>query len=167
MDSDFERRFRQLEDRALIGECVVAYAVAVDLRDWEMLTRCFTDPVYAEFPVSGTAKTFLRAELVALIRKAISGFTQTQHLSPNHTIEFDDDDPDRAVCHSYMYAQHQLEGSVGGDFFLLRGSYSNHLRRSTGGWRIERLIQRVSWSEGNQDALSEAKHRLETYKPET
>jgi hypothetical protein len=165
MGSDLESRIRQLEDRTLIGERVVSYAVAVDNRHWEMLTKCFTDPVYAEFPVSGTAKEFSRAELVALIRGAISGFTHTQHLSPNHIIEFPHDDPDRAVCHSYMYAQHYLQGSTEGDFFLLRGSYTNHMCRTDDGWRIERLIQHPSWSEGNKDALSEAKHRLEADGP--
>ncbi|MGH9289802.1 MAG: nuclear transport factor 2 family protein, partial [Acidimicrobiales bacterium] len=60
---------------------------------------------------------------------------------------------------SYMYAQHYLEGSEGGDFFLLRGSYTNHMLRTPDGWRIERLTQHASWSDGNQNALTEATAR--------
>jgi hypothetical protein len=58
-----------------------------------------------------------------------------------------------------MYAQHYLEGSEGGDFFLLRGSYTNHLLRTSDGGRIESLTQRVSLSDGNQNALTEATAR--------
>jgi len=43
-----------------------------------------------------------------------------------------------------MYAQH-LEGPEGDDSFVLRGSYTNHMVRTSDGWRIERLIQHVSW----------------------
>jgi hypothetical protein len=44
-----------------------------------------------------------------------------------------------------MYAQHHDEDSDGGDLFLLRGSHTNHMLRTTDGWRIERLVQHVSW----------------------
>jgi len=39
--------------------------------------------------------------------------------------------------------------AAGGDFFLMRGSYTNHMRRTADGWRIESLTQHVSWAEGN------------------
>jgi hypothetical protein len=160
MTTDLEARIRRLEDRVLISERVVKYAMGVDLRDWEMFAGCFTDPVHIDFPMTGRpAADVARAEFVERVRVPLSGFTATQHLSPNHVIEFDDEDADRAVCHSYMYAQHLLEDSEGGDFFLLRGSYTSHLLRTADGWRIERLTQHVSWSEGNGNALAEARAR--------
>ncbi|MFD9670007.1 nuclear transport factor 2 family protein, partial [Rhodococcus sp. NPDC059968] len=61
--------------------------------------------------------------------------------------EFDENDSDRALCYSYMYAQHYREGAEGG-FFLLRGSYTNHMLRTSDGWRIESLTQHVSWADG-------------------
>ncbi|MDP9333561.1 MAG: nuclear transport factor 2 family protein [Actinomycetota bacterium] len=160
MTSDLESRIRRLEDRALISERVIKYAIGVDRADWEMFADCFTDPVHADFSESGVpAADFARDDLVALVRVPLSGFTATQHLSPNHVIEFDENDPDRAICYSYMYAQHYLEGSEGGDFFLFRGSYTNHMRRTSDGWRIESLTQHASWSDGNQNALTEATAR--------
>ena len=162
MATDLESRVRQLEDRALISERVIKYALRVDRGDWAMFADCFTDPVHADFSASGVpAADFARDDLVALVRVPLSGFTATQHLSPNQVIEFDPNDDDRAICYSYMYAQHYLEGSEGGDFFLLRGSYTNHMRRTSDGWRIERLIQHASWSDGNQNALTEATARSE------
>jgi ketosteroid isomerase-like protein len=145
---DLEARIRQLEDRAQISERVIQYAKAVDRRDWEMLADCFTDPVHADYSENGMpAADFARDDLVGIVRDAVSGFTATQHLSPNHVIEFDQDDPDRAICSSSMYAQHYVEGSERNEFILLRGSYTNHLVRTTDGWRIERLIQHISWRE--------------------
>jgi hypothetical protein len=93
-----------------------------------MFASCFTDPVYADFSGGGIpAATISRADLVALVSIALSEFTATQHISPNHVIEFDASDPGRAICHSYMYARHLLRGSENGEFCLLRGSYTNHM----------------------------------------
>jgi hypothetical protein len=150
--TDLESRIRRLEDRALISERVIKYAIAVDRADWEMFADCFTDPVHADYSENGLpAADFARDELVGIVRDALSGYTATQHLSPNHVIEFDERDPDRAICYSYMYAQHYAEGSERGGFFLLRGSYTNHMVRSSDGWRIERMIQHVSWSESSDN----------------
>jgi len=46
-----------------------------------------------------------------------------------------------------MYAQHHLDANGSSEFLLVRGSYTNHMARSAGGWRIERLIQHISWRE--------------------
>ena len=143
---DLEARVRRLEDRALISDTVTKYAVAVDRRDWAMFADCFTDPVHADYSENGLpAADFTRDDLVAIVRDAVGGYTATQHLSPNHIIEFDDHDPDRAICTSYMYAQHHVDATDKSEFLLLRGSYTHHMVRTNYGWRIERLIQHISW----------------------
>jgi hypothetical protein len=142
---------RQLEDRALISDTVTKYAIAVDRRDWAMFADCFTDPVHADYSENGLpAADFARDELTAIVRDAVSGYTATQHLSPNHIIEFDSQDPDRAICTSYMYAQHHADTSEKSEFLLLRGSYTNHMVRTADRWRIERLIQHIGWREARE-----------------
>lgn len=166
MATDLESRIRQLEDRTQISEQVIRYAMSVDRRDWAMFADCFTDPVYADFSEGGIpAATLPRADLVARVSTALNGFTATQHISPNHVIEFDASDPDRAICHSYMYAQHLLHGSANGEFYLLRGSYANHMLRTPQGWRIERIIQHRSWEYGNTSAVAEAIARSQAQAP--
>jgi hypothetical protein len=163
MTIDLESRIRRLEDRALISERVIEYAIAVDRGDWKMFAGCFTDPVHTDYSESGMpAADLARDELAAIVRGALGRFTATQHLSPNHVIEFDEEDADRAICHSYMYAQHYIEGSEGGEFFLLRGSYTNHMLRTSDGWRIESIIQHVSWSDRTGNAAPEATARDRT-----
>ena len=157
MTTDLEARIRQLEDRIQISEQVIKYAMGVDRRDWAMFADCFTDPVHADFSGGGVpAATVRRADLVAQVSAALNGFTATQHISPNHVIEFDASDPGRAICYSYMYAQHLLSGSDNGEFYLLRGSYTNHMLRTADGWRIEGIIQHRSWEDGNTNAVAEA-----------
>src|SRR3979490_3317197 len=98
MDTDLESRIRRLEDRALISEPVIKYAMGGDRRDWEMFAECFTDPVHVDFSASGVPEAdFARDDLVDLVRVPLTGFTATQHLSPNHVIEFDENDSDRAI----------------------------------------------------------------------
>ena len=64
-----------------------------------------------------------------------------------------------------MYAQHLLRGSENGEFYLLRGSYTNDMLRTADGWRIERIIQRRSWEYGNTSAVAEAIARSQTQTP--
>ena len=162
MTTDLESRIRQIEDRTQISEQVIRYAMGVDRRDWAMFAGCFTDPVYADFSGGGIpAATVSRADLVARVSAALNGFTATQHISPNHVIEFDDNDSDRAVCYSYMFAQHLIKGSGNGEYYLQRGSYTNHMLRTADGWRIERIIQHRSWEYGNKNAVTEAIARSE------
>ena len=164
--TDLESRIRRLEDRIQISEQVIKYAMGVDRRDWAMFADCFTDPVDADFSGGGApAAPVSRADLVGRVSTALSGFTATQHISPNHVIEFDASDPDRAICHSYMYAQHLLRGSGNGEFYLLHGSYTNHMLRTTDGWRIEGIIQHRSWEYGNTGAVTEAIARSQAQAP--
>ena len=138
-------------------------AVSVDRRDWTAFAGCFTDPVHTDYSDLGSpAGTFSRAEFVERVRGVLDGFTHTQHLSPNHLVEFDPADPDRATCDSYMYAQHHLENSESGDAYLIRGSYRTHLLRTPDGWKITHFIQRVTWTDGNENAPTEALARNTT-----
>jgi hypothetical protein len=148
MTSDLESRIQLLEDRALISEQVIRYALSVDRRDWAMFRECFTDPVYIDHSENGlTARDYPRDDFVAIVREAVSGFATTQHLSPNHVMEFDPSDPNRATCYSSMYAQHYRPGDEDGSLVLLRGSYTNHMLRTSNGWRIARQIQHIGWFE--------------------
>lgn len=163
MTTDLASRIRQLEDRNAISERVIKYAMGIDRGDWEMFADCFTETVHIDFSAAGMpASDFPRDQFVAFARSGLSGFTARQHLSPNHVIEFDKTDADRAICYSYMYAQHYLPGAAGGDFFLMRGSYTNHMRRMPDGWRIESLTQHISWAEGNTGAPAEAAARFQS-----
>lgn len=159
--SDLATRMQRLEDRQAISDRTIIYASAIDLADWELMASCLTDPVHIDFSDAGMpARDFARDEFVAFSRAGLSGFAARQHLSINHQVTFDGTDLDRAVCQSYMYAQHYLPEAKGGDLYLMRGTYLSHMVRSEDGWRIEKLIQRVWWVEGNTSAPAQAAARF-------
>lgn len=123
--------------------------MAIDIGDWAMLGDCFTESVHIDFSEAGMpARDFVRADFVEFARAGLTSFKARQHLSPNHVITFDAGNPDRATCLSYMFAQHYQPGAATGDVFLMHGSYVNELVRTGSGWRIERMKQRLSWTDG-------------------
>jgi len=100
------------------------------------------------------------AEFVAIVQGALPGFRSTQHLSTNHLVTFDPGDPDRATCESDMYAQHFLDASAGGTYYLLRARYSDVMTRTRTGWKIRAITTTNRWEEGNLNAVAEARERV-------
>ncbi len=148
--TDLETRLQRLEDRTAISDVVITYATLIDRGDWARLGTLLTDPIHVDFSEAGLpAADFPRDAFVEFARQALEGWTALQHISPNHLVVFDDTDPDRAICYSYMYAQHHLEGSTDGGPYLMRGSYDNHMVRAADGWKITSLTQHISWIEGH------------------
>jgi len=152
--SDLEDRVRRLEDRQLIVDIVIRYCVAVDSRDWSTFASCFAPTLRRE------TGELTREEFVAIVEGALPGFRSTQHLSTNHVVTFDPADPDRATCDSDMYAQHFLEASTAGTYYLLRARYSDQLIRTPDGWKIEAITTTNRWEEGNLNAVAEAIERV-------
>lgn len=151
-----EARIQRIEDRQAIVDLVIAYAVAIDEADWAALASTMTDPVHIDFSEAGMpAADFPRDQFVGFAAGVLEGWTARQHISPNHRVVFNETDPDRATCYSYMYAQHYKKDAPGGDFYLMRGSYDNELVRTADGWKVTSVTQHISWLEGNPNALQE------------
>ena len=159
--ADLAARLRRLEDRQAISDRTITYALAIDLADWDLMASCFTDPVHIDFSEAGLpVQDVPRDAFIGFARQGLGGFAARQHLSPNHLVTFDEGDPDRAVCRSYMFAQHYLPGAEGGDLFIMHGAYTSHMVRGDDGWRIERLIQHLWWNQGNTGAPAQAAARF-------
>ena len=154
MKLDLENRIRRLEDRVSIVETVTRYCVGVDSKDWVLFSSCFAPMMQTEFG------EVTREEFVAIVESALPAFRSTQHLSTNHVVTFDSSDPDTATCESDMFAQHFLEDSIGGAFYLLRARYSEQMIRTQEGWKIRSIATSNRWEDGNLDAVAEAMERV-------
>ncbi|MER5348383.1 nuclear transport factor 2 family protein [Streptomyces mirabilis] len=151
-----EARIQRLEDRNAIVDVVIKYATSIDEADWEGYASIFTDPVHVDFSEAGLpASDFPRDQFISFAAQGLGAWTARQHISPNHRVVFDETDPDKAICYSYMYAQHYLKDAPSGDFYLMRGSYDNHMVRTPDGWKIASLTQHIGWLEGNANAVQE------------
>jgi 3-phenylpropionate/cinnamic acid dioxygenase small subunit len=146
-----EQRLQRLEDRITIIDVAVQYATAIDAADWDRFGTLFTEQVHIDFSSAGMpAADFARGDFAGFARQGLEVWDARQHLSTNHEVEFDDQDGDRAVMRSYMYAQHHMAGA---STFVMHGSYEHTMQRTSDGWRIARLVQHVSWMDDAPDGM--------------
>jgi len=152
-------KLQLLIDRADISDTVIRYATGIDMRDWQAYRSCFTDEVDIDFTswTGGTPLRLTADEWTEGVRRSLSGFKSTQHISTNHVITINGDE---AMCVSYMQAQHYLPAESGSNCFTLGGYYTNTLVRTPRGWKIHKCKLTIAWSEGNRWLFEEAARLL-------
>jgi hypothetical protein len=138
---------QDLLDRAAISDVVIAYAAAVDGRDWPRLRTLFTDRVFLDFRTFDPAlyREMDADEVVDLARR-LGAFEATQHISANHAHSLAGD---RATCISYMQAGHFLKRPDGEFVCFLYGYYTHELVRTAQGWKISRYALTVTARQGD------------------
>jgi hypothetical protein len=149
-----------LTDRAAISDVVLRYATAVDTRDWALYRSVFTDPLTVDFASwSGDPELTMPVdEWVELVRKTLSGFDATQHLSSNHVISLTGDG---ARCVSYMVARHYLVEKGERLMHSIGGHYTNRLIRTGDDWKIQHCMLTVTWEMGDRQLFEIAAARFE------
>jgi len=135
----------ELTDRAAIMDVVIAYATALDTRDWEALAALFTDDARWEYRASGEQVHGPQA-IAARMKPALEHLDATQHFNGNHVITIHGDEAEHT---SYYQAQHVRDGEL----FLGAGRYEDRLRRTPDGWRLTARVLISVWSEGNPAVL--------------
>jgi hypothetical protein len=133
---------QHLLDRQAIVDLTIAYTYALDTKNWDDLDGVFVPE----------ATAFLTEELVgrdaikARVRRALEGLDVSQHLIGNHEIRIDGD---RASGRCYLQAQHVRDAAPGPPNFIVAGRYDDDYVRTPDGWRIERRVLTIMWTEGN------------------
>ena len=155
---------QNLTDRADTSSVLHTYATAIDKRDWDLLTTCFTEDLEADFRDFGGRHVIKgRAAWVDAIKGTINGLDATQHLTANHVHKIDGNN---AIITAYLQAVHRLEGARSDPEYTVGGYYTCDMVRShdgeiNGGWRIRRYKLTVTWHRGNRDILRQARRRLQ------
>jgi SnoaL-like domain len=140
-----------------VSEVVIRDAIAVDRRDWGLFAGCFTEPVHADYSENGLPATdFARDDLVRIVRDAVNGYSATQHLSSNHSRVRRRRPRPGDLLLVDVRTRVYVEGGEGTEVIVLHGLYDNHMVRTGGGWRIERLTQHVSWREVRRITLNDS-----------
>jgi len=131
-----------------IADLCANYAYALDRKDWAALRECFTDAPVFLHPggrVDGIDGIVDRA------RGALDALDASQHLLGNIVVEVDGDTA-QSVC--YFQAQHLRAGALGGDTYIIAGSYTDRLVRTPQGWRISERVQDYLWRDGNRAVVA-------------
>jgi hypothetical protein len=122
-----------LEDRSLIGDLVIAYAYAVDERNWKAFEALFTPDAKIDYKSAGGV-TGSPAEVAAWMPQALSFFTWTMHSVFSHRIEMTG--PDRANGSLHVVARHGLLWEGANEIMDVAGIYRDEYVRTPNGWRF-------------------------------
>lgn len=145
----------ELIARAEITDVIHAYATGIDRRDWQLYRSVFTDEVDLDFSSWGSEPARMSADAwTAGVQRGLSGFTATQHSLSNHVVTVHGDE---ATCVTYMQALHYLVIDSKQDMQTLGGYYTNHLRRTTTGWKIFSCTLTVTWAVGDRGLFTIAR----------
>ena len=134
-----------LADRLAIIDTVVAYATAIDTRNWDLFASLFTPDALWEYK-AGDERHTGPVQIVGRVQPTIDLLDATQHLLTNHVVAIEGDTAAHAC---YYLAQHLL----GDRRFLAAGRYTDELRRTDGRWRISSRVLVGTWSEGDPAIL--------------
>ncbi len=143
------------EDRALIGDLVVAYAFAIDERNWQAFEALFTPDAAIDYRsaggISGTP-----AEVAAWMPQAMSIFTWTLHSVLTHRLEATAADAVTGSLH--MFARHGLVWDGANEVMDVSGLYYDRYVRTPGGWRFAaRREHTLSFTGGKFAAIAAAR----------
>ena len=146
--ADIEARLQHLLDREEIAQVIVNYGHAFDMLDWALHRSVFTAEIEMDFSASiGDGLVTMAADdWVDAVRPFFEALDGTQHIAMPLAIEIDGDD---AYVRSMLHAQHYLPNDRGGAVQTMVGYYDNWLVRTDDGWRIRRMVQHITWNEGN------------------
>src|SRR5689334_9565957 len=97
--ASLEKTLQGMQDIEQIKNVVVAYARALDGRDWSALRNCFT----ADAIIEGSIDTLPIDKVLERSQRLAVQYTVTMHYISNQTVELSGD---TAIVDSYMMACH-------------------------------------------------------------
>jgi ketosteroid isomerase-like protein len=131
------------DDRQAIIDLTIAYAWALDTKQFEDLREIFADDAIGD--LAGIHWEGIDA-ITARIEGPLSKLDATQHVVSNQQVRVDGD---TGTCRCYLIGQHVKRGTPGGDHFIIAGTYDDELARTPDGWRITHRTLTVVWTDGN------------------
>jgi SnoaL-like domain len=122
-----------IEDRVLIGDLVVAYAYAVDEKNWTAFEALFTQDAQIDYrSAGGIAGT--PAELAAWMPQAMATFSWSMHSLSTHRLQFTSDDAATGSLH--VFARHGLTWEGAAELMDVSAVYHDRYARTPAGWRF-------------------------------
>tara|TARA_B100000131_G_scaffold317529_1_gene359706 strand:- start:1194 stop:1658 length:465 start_codon:yes stop_codon:yes gene_type:complete len=143
-----EKQVDQLEEKQKIVDLTIAYTWIIDHGPREKLREIFSeDAVF----IIDTRHLNGIDEIRGKIERTLGGLSASQHIVSNHQVSIDGD---TATSRCYLHAQHTLDGTEGGDNYVMAGRYIDRLSRLGNEWRITERQLMLDWTEGNPQVLS-------------
>lgn len=127
-------------DKEAAAAVVLAYADALDARDWEAFRSLFTEDIMVDYEAIGSLASTISADEWTERCRTLEGFDATAHRIQNVVVTVDGD---VAKVVSVVDAAHFV--TVGHDVLMgdLIGRYTHYLHRQ-GGWKIAAVVLTVA-----------------------
>jgi 3-phenylpropionate/cinnamic acid dioxygenase small subunit len=133
---------QQIADRIEIDDLLTRYATALDSKDWDLFSTCFTPDAAIDYTAAGGIKGTL-PEVRAWLAQVMPRFQMTQHLVTNRSVQVDGD---TATCRSCLFNPMGAQADDGMVLFFEGGYYRDRLCRTPDGWRIIERIEEPTYS---------------------
>ncbi|KOG91763.1 nuclear transport factor 2 family protein [Streptomyces varsoviensis] len=141
---------QEISDRLEIQELLVAYATAVDGKDFDALDQIFTEDAHIDYTAFGAIAGTL-AEMKKYLTSSMAQLTACQHLMANTEIRLDGD---RATGRVMAWNALGFPTEDGEPHIALLGMwYIDEYTRTPAGWRISRRGQERNWTKGFGDVI--------------
>jgi ketosteroid isomerase-like protein len=136
---------RELADRRAIEDVLVAYAHALDARDYARLRDCLAADVRVKYGVSPWLAGI--EQVARFCADALGPLDATQHRMSSVEVKLA---RGRTHSQSYVCAEHLKDGRR----FTLGGRYLDRWTRTPAGWRIARRELAILWTDGDPSVLA-------------
>lgn len=137
----------RIRDEREIERALIAFARAMDYRDWDSMSEILSADVVGDF---GTGPLQGSDTIIAMIRGFLDNCGPTQHLIGNVLVEVDGD---RATSRAYVQDLHLSRSNPELTFHTL-GDYHDRWERRDGCWRLVERIKDNRATVGSLDVFA-------------
>lgn len=138
----------ELAARLAVEDAVVQMFVATDERDWSVLEDCFTSPFTLDMTsLAGGSPSEITPGQVA--QAWATGFQPLDHVHHQIGNLRTEVSGDHAVVKCYGVAFHHRRQALGLKSRIFVGTYELDLRALPDRWRIQRLVFKLKFIDGN------------------
>ncbi len=134
---------QEISDRLEIDSLLTRYATAVDDKNWDLYTTCFTADAFIDYTAAGGIKGQL-PEVRKWLSEVLPAFAMTQHLVTNRAIVIDGDQATARSC--FFNPMGIADGNGGMKVSFDGGYYNDKLVRTVQGWRIAERIEETAYT---------------------
>lgn len=135
---------QQFVDRSAIIDILNRFVLSIDRRDWKTMRDCLCDEINFDYSALNASMPQTADGLVKQVQQDQSNFKAVQHSTTNHQVNLNGD---IAECTANVRAQHLLAGDRPNRFWTVIGRYTYSLSRTATGWKIQKCIIHVYWTE--------------------
>ena len=133
---------QDIGDRIEIDDLLTRYATALDAKDWDLFSTCFTPDAFIDYTAAGGVKGKF-PEVRDWLAQVMAGFPMTQHLVTNRAVQIGGDTATSRCC---LFNPMGVKDGDGLAVFLEGGYYRDKLVRTPDGWRIAERIEEPTYS---------------------